>query len=101
MITTLVALSMLAGDGVELSFVAEGAVKKAGGYSPIRAEMASSSDALKKAPAGAASPVYGQMVFGEKKILFALDESAEPSRMWVDANNNGDLNDDPAVDFKG
>ena len=101
MITTLVALSMLAGDGVELSFVAEGAVKKAGGYRPVRAEMAPSSDALKKAPAGAATPMYGQMAFGERKVLFALDETASPSKIWVDANNNGDLNDDPAVDWKG
>jgi thiol-disulfide isomerase/thioredoxin len=99
MITTFVALSMIAGDGVDLSFVAEGAVKKAGGYRPIRAEMAASNDAVKKAPTGATSPQYGQMAFGDKKVLFALDESASPAKIWVDSNRNGDLNDDPVATY--
>lgn len=95
LIASLVLNSVLA-DGVKTEFVASGAVAKAGGYSPIRSEMSETKPAwLKKAPAGATG-MYGVMPINGKNIGYMVTDTA----IYVDANNNGDLTDDPAVEWK-
>lgn len=50
-----------------------------------------------KAPAGLESPQYGTLVAGTKKIAFVVDAKG---KLFVDANGDGDLTNDPAVELK-
>jgi thiol-disulfide isomerase/thioredoxin len=58
-------------------------------------------DAVAKEPAYRASPLYGSFRIGngaQQPYLVAVDEAdAEQSWLYVDANRNGDLTDDPPV----
>ena len=96
MITAMLAMSMLA-DGVSTKFIAEGAVKRSGGYSPIRAEFNSTKPAsVKKAPDGLTNPMYGQIKFGDKSVGFIIDD-VETSKIFVDSNNDGNYTNDAAA----
>lgn len=102
MFTTLalIVATSLGADGVTMKFIGEGATAKAGGYRPIRAELAEKSEAVKKAPEGLTAPKYGQMKFGDKSWLFILDEPQDkPARLFVDSNGDGDLTNDPAAEW--
>lgn len=93
LLTSLVLSAVLA-DGVTMKFVPEGAVKKTGGYSPMRAEFSSTKPAgVKKAPDGATG--FGVMKFGTNETLFAISDTM----IWVDTNHNGNLTDDAAATF--
>jgi thiol-disulfide isomerase/thioredoxin len=51
--------------------------------------------ALKKVP-DMVSPLFGQIRFGSKTYFIAVDEPAtKDAKLYVDANGNGDLTDDP------
>jgi len=82
---------------VKLNVLPAGAAQKIGGYNPQQAKLAKNKPAaVKKAPEMAA-PVYGQIAFGGKQYLVALDEpDGADAKLYVDANANGDLTDDPA-----
>ena len=82
---------------VKLNVLPAGAAQKIGGYNPQQAKLAKGKPAsLKKAPEMAA-PLYGQIAFGGKQYLVALDEpDGADAKLYVDANANGDLTDDPA-----
>ena len=82
---------------VKLSVLPAGAAQKIGGYNPQQAKLAKAKPAaVKKAPEMAA-PLYGQIAFGGKQYLVALDEPyGADAKLYVDANANGDLTDDPA-----
>jgi len=99
MFTTLAVLALVGfqADGVTMKFVGSGATAKLGGYRPVRAEMDLPATAVKKAPEGLAAPKYGQIKFGDKAWTFVLDEAeGKPSKLFVDANGDGDLTNDPA-----
>src|SRR5690349_2556952 len=50
---------------------------------------------LKKKPTMQA-PLFGEMKFGGKSYIVALDEpKGQDAKLYVDANGNGDLTDDP------
>lgn len=99
MITASILALALAGsaDGFDLKFVSSGMTAKMGGYMPIRAEMNSDASAVKKAPGGLASPMYGKLTFGNRTFAFILDELADGTqKLYVDTNADGDLTNDPA-----
>lgn len=97
MLTTLIVTAMLAADGVHLNFVPSGAMEKTGGYSPIRAEFTPTvPGTVKKTPEGLKNPLYGVMPFGDQKVGFIIDDS-DPSRIFVDSNNDGDYTNDAAA----
>jgi thiol-disulfide isomerase/thioredoxin len=78
-----------------LKLIPSGAMNMMGGYMPKRLELAETRPAdLAKAPE-MESPMYGQMKFGGKSYIIALDEPAgKPAKLYVDSNGNGDLTDD-------
>lgn len=87
---------------VEMKLMPENAVQKlTHGYMPQRVQLVRSApSALKKKPEMEA-PVYGQIKFGGKIHVLALDEPAgKPAKLYVDANGNGDLTDDPEAEWK-
>jgi RNA polymerase sigma factor (sigma-70 family) len=60
--------------------------------------------ALRRVPSGVEAPLYGELSFGPredpKTYTFLLDEpDNKPSRLWVNRNGDGDLTDDPSVEW--
>ena len=92
---------------VNLTFESSGASRKLGGYMPQRLQLsATQPEGLKKAPAGLTAPLYGQLKLGPAEspmtVLVVLDEpDQKDARLWVDANGNGDLTDDPPAEWQG
>ncbi|MDB5320500.1 MAG: thioredoxin family protein [Phycisphaerales bacterium] len=82
----------------KMGVIASGAMKKMGGYRPHQLKMSAEKPAgLKKAPELAA-PLYGSIEFGGASYLMAIDEpEGKDAKLFVDANANGDLTDDPAT----
>src|SRR5438093_11471219 len=76
--------------------------KELGGYMPQRLRLSTNRPALlKKAPDDVTAPLFGELTIGPKEApahcLVLVDEpEGKPSRLFVDANGNGDLTDDPA-----
>jgi thiol-disulfide isomerase/thioredoxin len=85
----------------KMGMIATGAMRKMGGYRPQQLKMSAEKPAdLKKAPEMAA-PMYGSIEFGGKSYLMAIDEpDGKDAKLYVDANGNGDLTDDPATEWK-
>jgi len=106
MIALLAAAPLLAlaadSQDVQLKLLSSGGVSKMGGYMPQRlAISAEKPDGIKKLPADLAAPLFGTLKLGASdaptSIAVVLDEpEGKPSRLFVDANSNGDLTDDPA-----
>ncbi len=99
MVTTLIALSMLAGDGVSVKYLPSGASK--GGYRPVLAPMTADAAGIKKAPTGLKSPQYGTLKFGDKSFAFILDEGGSSPALFIDSNHDGDLTNDPKIEWTG
>jgi thiol-disulfide isomerase/thioredoxin len=91
-----------------LELVPEDAMKLLGGYMPQRLDLTPEAPAaITRAPAGldAKSALFGVLAFGPSdspaKIAIVLEETESgPAKCWIDANANGDLTDDPAVEWK-
>lgn len=102
---TLLAVSASA-EQVKLKLLSPGGMRKIGGYIPQRLALSSEKpDTVKKLPEDLASPLFGTLKFGAREgpasILIVLDEpEGKPSRVFVDANDNGDLTDDAAPTWK-
>ncbi len=77
--------------------------KELGGYMPQRLKLSTNKPVqLKKVPDGVQAPLYGELTIGPKEspahYLVLVDEpEGKPPRLFVDANGNGDLTDDPAT----
>jgi thiol-disulfide isomerase/thioredoxin len=91
-------------DDAKLKLVSTGATAKIGGYAPVRVVMSSiKPDGIKKAPADLEAPLYGEIKLGPADapatFCIIVDEPTDkPSRLFVDANGDGDLTDDePAI----
>ncbi|HZN32991.1 MAG TPA: TlpA disulfide reductase family protein [Pirellulaceae bacterium] len=100
MIATLAmfAVAGLMADDVTVKLVPSGVTEKVGGYSPLRAEMNGKAELVKKAPEGLTAPKYGTIKIGTKGWTFILDEpEGQPAKLYVDANGDGDLTNDPAT----
>jgi len=82
---------------VKMDLLPSGAMQKLGGYRPQLLKLSADKPAdLKKAP-DLAAPLFGAIHFGEKSYLVVLDEpEGKDATLYVDANANGDLTDDPA-----
>ena len=95
-------LAASAAPDVQLKLLPIGGMAKMGGYMPQRLALAAEKpDGLKKLPADLAAPLFGTLKLGAADaptgIAVVLDEpEGKPSRLFVDANANGDLTDDPA-----
>ncbi len=85
---------------VQLKLLPIGGAAKMGGYMPQRLALsAEKPEAIKKLPADLAAPLFGTLKFGgaATAVAVVLDEpEGKPSRLFVDANANGDLTDDAA-----
>ena len=74
-----------------------------GGYLQQKLALTNQQPAsVKKLPPGVTSPLFGELRMGPKEKpglrVVMLDEPVgKPARIWVDANGNGDLTDDPDV----
>jgi thiol-disulfide isomerase/thioredoxin len=89
----------------KLKLIPTGATAKLGGYMPQRLTLGDAKPAtLKTGPAAAGSVVYGELKMGpagsEKAYIIAVATSGDKSTLYVDANANGDLTDDPATEWK-
>lgn len=84
-----------------MKLIPEGMTQRTGGYSPIVAQLDVPASAVKVAPAGATAPKFGYIKVGSKNVLVAVDEpTGSPAKLWVDANNDGDLTNDPAATYE-
>jgi len=94
-------------EDVKMDWQPSGASKKLGYYRPTHVALSSTKpDGLKSAPANLEAPLYGALQLGpaESPTTFyvVIDEpEGKPARLFVDANANGDLTDDPPVEWKG
>src|SRR5216117_3740266 len=81
---------------VKLDLIQEGAMKKLCGYMPQQLKLSETKpEALTKSP-DTISPLYGTIEFAGAKHLILLDEpEGHDGKLYVDANGNGDLTDDP------
>jgi thiol-disulfide isomerase/thioredoxin len=99
-VALLVTTSLLA-EEVGVKFLSEGVTRRVGGYSPIRAVMDKEETIAKKIPEDFASPKFGQFRFGDREWAFVLDQPEEgEQRLAIDANNDGDLTNDPEVKWE-
>lgn len=88
-----------------LDLIAEEATRTLGGYAPQRLSLQPTAPpALSKAPEGLdpTDTRYGTLAFGPAGattafLLITREPTHGPARIWIDANANGDLTDDPAV----
>jgi thiol-disulfide isomerase/thioredoxin len=86
---------------VKLELIPEGAMRKLGGYQPQQLKLNSAKPAtVKKAP-DSKTALYGTIQFAGVKHLVVLDEpEGQDAKLYVDANANGDLTDDPEAEWK-
>lgn len=95
-------LLAVAAEDVQLKLLSTGGMSKMGGYFPLRLAITEEKpEGIKKLPADLAAPLFGTFKLGASDaptaIAVVLDEpDGKPSRLFVDANANGDLTDDPA-----
>jgi len=104
--TTASAIARAEDGMVHLKLVPQGAMSKLGGYMPQRAMLSTDRpSSIKKVPADLTAAMYGTLaVTGQEKGVYniILDEpSGKPARLFVDANGNGDLTDDPPTEWSG
>ncbi|MGH7140384.1 MAG: TlpA family protein disulfide reductase [Pirellulales bacterium] len=98
MVTTLamILVSGVISEGASMKFIPAGAMVKAGGYRPIRAELNASAESVKKSPEGLVAPKYGALTIGDKNWAVIVDEpEGKPAKLYVDTNADGDLTNDP------
>ena len=91
---------------VKLDFQGKDAMQKLGGYTPQRLTLSQTKPAgLKKLPEGLTAPFFAELKLGPAEspttFFVVLDEpEGKPARLFVDANANGDLTDDPAAKWE-
>ncbi|MFZ4506896.1 MAG: TlpA family protein disulfide reductase [Fimbriimonas sp.] len=96
----LFASSILGGEGVTSKLIATGATAKVGGYRPIRADFAAPGADFKP-NITVVSPKVGKFTFGSKTVGFIIDDvDANTSKIYVDANGDGDYSNDPAAEWQ-
>jgi thiol-disulfide isomerase/thioredoxin len=91
--------ALSANQNTGLSFVPSGMTQRQGGYMPVRAELGDLPAGV-TAPRGGQSLRYGKMTFGDKSWGFVVGtDAAGGAKFWLDSNNNGNFNDDPAATY--
>lgn len=86
---------------LETKFLPGGITSKLGGYTPIRAEMADTSDVVKKLPDGVEDAKFGTLKLDGREWAFALVEpEGKPASLYIDTNADGDLTNDPPTKWQ-
>ncbi|MEZ6135916.1 MAG: TlpA disulfide reductase family protein [Pirellulaceae bacterium] len=99
---TVVPAELVPAQELKQNFLASGVTRKVGGYSPQRAEMNQEEEIVKVAPEGLQAPKYGKIEIGDRSWAFILDEPEDgEARLFLDANADGDLTNDPEVKWQG
>jgi len=94
-----------AAQEVKFALVPVAAKVEIGSYTPQRLRLsASKPPAAKYLPANLSAPLFSVLSLGPKEspttIVVVLDEpDGAPARLFVDANGNGDLRDDPPTEW--
>jgi len=94
-------------EDVKLEWQASGVYNKLNYYYPMRLTLsADKPEGIKAVPADLSVPLYGKLQIGLAEApatyFVIVDEpEGKPSRLFVDANANGDLTDDPPATWKG
>jgi len=92
-------------DDIKLDWQASGVAKKMGYYRPMRLTLSPDKpDGIKAVPADLAAPLYGKLQLGSAEapstFFVIVDEpEGKPTHLFVDANANGDLTDDPPTEW--
>jgi peroxiredoxin len=89
---------------VHLDLTARDGMKAIGYYAPLRVELSETKpDSLRLVPPDLGRPLYGVItISGRQGAIYhvVVDEpEGKPSRLFVDANGNGDLTDDAAAEW--
>jgi len=91
-------------DAVAMKLISKGAMQRFGYYRPHRCELSPERPAtLTRLPDGVTPTVYGVLpIKGAGAYHVAMTVSDDRiETLYVDANGNGDLSDDPPADWKG
>lgn len=97
--------ALLSAEDIQLEWMPTGFSMKVGSYRPVRATLSSDKPAnVIRVPEGLSSPLFATLPFGppdqEKKVALLVDEpTSGEQRLWLDANANGDLTDDPPCEW--
>jgi thiol-disulfide isomerase/thioredoxin len=91
-------------DPVRLSLVSSGAAKSAANFMPLSATLSATPPlSLKRPPEGLRGALYAELPIkrteGENLIIILDELPGRPAKLFVDANGNGDLTDDPSVSW--
>lgn len=91
---------------MQLQWQAKGISGKAGYYQPARLELSDKQpESVMKLPDGVEKLKFGTLNFGAseaplKCVVSLFEPKRGEGKLWIDANANGDLTDDPAVEWK-
>lgn len=103
----MVLVALAHADTVKLKPLSSGAIARRGGRFPARRLTLSPAapDNLKTPPAGLVAPMYGVLTLGPKEnpasfVVIVDDPGGKAPRLFVDANANGDMTDDPAPEWE-
>jgi len=93
-------------EDIKLNWQSSGISRKMGAYTMRLALSPEKPGGIKAAPADLSAPLYGKLQLGPAEapttFFVILDEpDGKPSRLFVDANGNGDLTDDPPPVWRG
>jgi thiol-disulfide isomerase/thioredoxin len=103
---SLYAVAAFGRDDVKLDWQASDISKSVGYYRPLRIELSSvKPDGVKTPPKNLSAPLYGKVQLGPAEgpttFYLILDEpDGKPSRLFVDANADGEFADDPPAEWK-
>jgi thiol-disulfide isomerase/thioredoxin len=92
-------------DPIRLEWVPSGMSPKVGYYQPQQIKIIEDKpERITKLPEGVEQPRFAVAAFGAKETptfcTFLLSEtSSDKSKLWIDANGNGDFTDDPAIQW--
>ncbi|HRF59581.1 MAG TPA: TlpA disulfide reductase family protein [Fimbriimonadaceae bacterium] len=106
MLVAALSLALQPLEPIRLTPFAEGAPIPGGSAIPRRIELSPEAPtAVKRVTADLIKPAYGVMDFGpaenRRAILIAIDRPATVGeRLWVDANGDGDLTNDPRIEWE-
>jgi thiol-disulfide isomerase/thioredoxin len=92
-------------EDVRLDWVDQGFSGKLGFYRPRRVDLSPTKPArVTRMPENVSNPLFGTVSFGSREapvvVTVLLDEpDTGAARLWIDTDGNGDLTDDPPVQW--
>jgi thiol-disulfide isomerase/thioredoxin len=107
LVVVLLFVAKASGVDVNLDWIENGMFGKVGYYRPVRTDLSPSKPArVTRIPGNLSRPLFGTIAFGPRdapvEVVVLLDEpDGGGARLWIDRNGNGDLTDDPPVEWVG